>query len=289
MRQRTLPLLLIALTACDAPPELGDGTDADADLTDANLADVLPLLFRDADADAPRVRALVLALEREVAAEALDFTAGRKEREFTLEPLPRDRLGTVTPPEGTTADNLVSVAVFSRSTHDLDGMVSVQRQANQVCIESSSTVFYRRTFTSDEACLDADTCDVASSEGEVRKELSILDAGWYDFHKDFRRLVLDDGRRVLIARGFIPDVYPLEKGGFAYQTYSLEVWLERDGVTERTYALWGELDIGLTEVAMLDLTSDALHENHERQDLFLDGDLTYCKQDRDRVYDRPTD
>ncbi len=291
-----LPMVLsIALFGCKPPPDLIDETtddvsDTDASLDEASLADVLPLLYRDAEQPLARVQELVEVLERELGDQGVDVAnEDRAKREFTLTHLPNDMLGEVVPPEGADPEAQVSVVVFGRSTHGRAGAIEVQLLPNQVCIESNTTVYYRRVFSTDTDCFEAGTCEWVRSVAEVRKELSILESGWYDFHKDFRRFELADGREVLLARGWIPEVYPLEKGGFAYQTYSLEVWLERDGALDRTYALWGQLDIGLGDDAMLDLTADALHENMERQDAWVSDTPVeeYCGNDRDRAYDRP--
>ncbi len=285
---RLVPLAILIL-ACKAPPELIDTTPGSEDLEDASLADMYPLIFRDEQQPVERLRALIGALERLQAETGVDMTKeARADREFSLTNLPADMLGEVEPPEGTDPANQTSVVVFGRGRHPFDDVLATQLETNHVCIESHSTVFYRRTFTSDQACFVGGTCDSLTSTAEVRKDLSILDAGWYDFHKDFRRFELDDGRQALIARGWLPAVYELEKGGTAFQTYTVEAWVEREGVVDRTYALWGEMDIGLGAGAMADLSSDALHENLERQDSFSDGGAIkdYCNEDRDRAYDR---
>lgn len=281
---------MVILLACKAPPELQDSTPDSEDLADASLADLFPLLFRDHAQSTERLQELVAALERQVTAEHVDMgAAARADREFSLEPLPSTMLGEVAPPADTDPSRQNSVVVFGHGQHGFDEVLQTQLEPNQVCIESHSTVFYRRAFTTDTACFVDGGCDSLETVAEVRKELSILDAGWYDFRKDFRTLALADGRRVLLARGWLPAVYPLERGGTAYQTYSMEAWVEQPDGLDRTYALWGEMDLGLGDAAMRDLTTDALHEALERQDLFADGgDPTgWCNQDRDRTYDRP--
>lgn len=287
---RASAVSMVLLLSCKAPPALEDATPDSEDLADASLADLFPLLFRDEAQPTDRLRDLIDALERQLTAEQVDMSAqAPADREFSLEPLPASMLGEVVPPPDTDPSHQNSVVVFGRGEHGFDDLLQTQLETNQVCIESHSTVFYRRSYNTDTACFVDGTCDSLSTVAEVRKELSILDAGWYDFRKDFRRLALADGRRVLLARGWLPAVYPLERGGTAYQTYSLEAWVERDAGLDRTYALWGEMDIGLGDAAMRDLTTDALHEALERQDLFADGGdpAQWCNQDRDRPYDRP--
>lgn len=283
-----LPIVAL-LAACVAPPELEDDAVIDTDVAiDAlPLAPILPRLFGDFD-DPTTLAALVarIADARDDAGANLDGPPG--EREFSIDPILDDQLGSVTPPEGVDPAKQVSLVVFSRGRHDLPTITTTVLEANQVCIESGTTVYYTRAYTSDDACFRAGTCDTVTSTAEVRKELSILASGWYDFRKDFRRLTLDDGREAIVARGWIPAVYELD-GGWARQTYTAEVWLEDGDVTEKTWAIWGEIEIGLNEVAMADLTSNALHEAQERQELWNETDdvTTYCGQDRARDNDRP--
>lgn len=281
--------ILALLSACTPPPELedDDATDTDVAIEDLSLAPILPRLFGDFD-DPEALAALVARVGEARDAAGADLSGAPADREFSIDPILDDQLGSVTPPEGVDPAAQVSIVVFSRGRHDLATVTTTVLEPNQVCIESGTTVYYTREYTSDDACFRDGTCDTVTSTAEVRKELSILASGWYDFRKDFRRLTLDDGREAVVARGWIPAVYALQ-GGEARQTYTAEVWLEDGEVTEKTWAIWGEISIGLNEVAMADLTSNALHEAQERQELWSETDdvTTYCGQDRDRVNDRP--
>lgn len=289
-------VLLPILFACRPPPLLeddtpdGDGSPDDGDLDSLSLADVIPTLFRDFDEDTDRLAGLVGVLEAQVDEEGFDLEGDPFQREFTLEHLPHTMLGAVEPPEGTDPEAQVSIVVFGRGTRPFADALDTVLEPNQICIESNSTVYYQRTFTSDVACLREGTCDRLTSTAEVRKELSFLAAGWYDFHKDYRRFTTSDGRDAVVARGWIPEVYVLERGGTAWQTFTVETWVDNGDTVDRMYAIWGELDIGLNEVAMRDLTSDTLHQAMGRQDKWAEEPENvgeWCGQDRGRVNDRP--
>jgi hypothetical protein len=224
------------------------------------------------------------------------------ERQFTLHdpdlregggtPLGPELLGGATPPPDTDPDLQIGVVAFGRSREGFGANVEVLLEPNQVCIESDTTVYYARTYEGDVQGFRAGTSSLLRSTNEVRKELSLLAAGWYDLYKDFRRGTLDDGRALVVARSWIDRVFEGDGGGVFRQTYTVEAWLD-DGAGRvlRAHAFWGEIDIGLPTVAMRDLIADSLIFGFERADRFaVDADVaTYCIQDRARPYTRPED
>jgi len=273
---------LAALAACTPPPELVDETEG------LSLTEIIPRLFAQQEAEEDTVRALVGALEDRLDALEVPLDGARRDREFSLEPLTPDEMGGADWPEGALAEDQDAVVVFSRGRHDWDTALATVLQPNQVCIESKTTVYYQRDYTSDDDCFRSGQCDRLTSVNEVRKELSIIANGWYDLTKDFRRLALDDGRRVVVARAWLPRIFPLNGNNRAVQTCTSEVWLEADDTVLRMFALWGQLEIGLPRTAMRDLTASTLDEAMQRQDLWNETEdpSTYCNQDRDRANDR---
>lgn len=285
MPHRAIPLLVaVGLAAgCRPPPELVDETEG------LSLTAIIPRLFTQQEDEEDGLRSLVVALEDRLDALAVPLDGARRDREFSLEPIGPDEMGGADFPDGAEPENQDAVVVFSRSRHDWDTALATVLEPNQVCIESKTTVYYQRDYTSDDGCFRSGTCDRVTSVNEVRKELSILANGWYDLTKDFRRTTLDDGRRVMVARAWLPRIFPLNGNNRAVQTFTSEVWLEDDDTVIRMFALWGQLEIGLPRTAMRDLTSNTLDEAMERQDLWNETEdpSTYCNQDRDRPNDRP--
>lgn len=291
-------LLGLALTACTPPPDLVDeDTDVTGDeLADMSLSDVLPLFFREFEAEPSRLADLVGVLERELGEQGVDVTGPKDQREFSIVPLDfNDEALDVTHPTDPDPANQSAVVVFRQSRHDFDTNVSVMLEKNQVCIESNSTRYYDRTYTTDQACFEGGTCDTLRSTNEVLKELSILAAGWYDLPKDFRRFELSDGREVAIARSWTEKVYEGHGGGTFRQTFTAELWVENSaGTVDRTYAIWPEIDVGLGPDAMRDLISNSLEEGMIRPDDFADADspediAAYCGEPRDRANTRAED
>ena len=269
--------------ACRPPPDLvDDSTD------DLSLTDVIPRLFDQHEGTTDDLATLIAAMEDRLAALAVPLDGARRDREFSLAPLTPDLLGGIPFPEGASPDDQYAVVVFSRSRHDWDTALTTALEPNQVCIESKTTVYYQRAYTSDDACFRSGSCGALTSDNEVRKELSILANGWYDLRKDFRRFETADGRRVLLARAWLPRIFPLNGNNRAVQTFTVETWIEQGDAVDRMFALWGQLEIGLPRAAMRDLTSNTLDEAMERQDLWNEttDPSTYCRQDRDRPNDR---
>lgn len=275
--------LPVLIAACTPPPDLVDETD------DLSLAEVIPRLFRDMEEEPEVIQALMEAMDARLDALEVDREGPRAGREFSLEPIRQSMLGGLTLPDGAEPEDQDAVVVFSRGRHPFDVNLETILEPNQVCIESKTTVYYQREHTSDDACFRAGECERMTSINEVRKELSILANGWYDLHKDFRQLRTADGRRMVIARAWLPRIFPLNRNHRAVQTYTVETWVENGDRVDRMFALWGQLEIGLPRAAMRDLTSNTLDEAMERQDLWNEHDdpSEYCRQDRDRVNDRP--
>lgn len=292
------PLSLLATLA------LLSGCTPPVPLESASLRDVIPRLFSDFDGGegTESLDVLVEVLERELEEADVDLDGELVQRQFTLynpeeenpdfKPLGNDQLGGATPPPGTDPADQIAVVNFGRSRQDFATNLEVLLEKNQVCIESNTTVYYDRTYTSDEAAFASGSADVLTSTNEVRKELSFLAAGWYDLFKDFRRVTLSDGREGVVGRSWIEEVYEGDGGGIFSQTYTSEAWIDDGaGGALRMYAFWGEIDIGLSTVAMRDLIADSLEQGFIRGDNFADdADPTdYCSQPRDRAYTRAED
>lgn len=290
---RSFLVAVVVASACTPPPPIESPT----------LAEVLPQLFARFDVeDGAELPAIVAQLELALADADVDVDGPSSERQFTLhdpdlrdgggDPLGADQLGGARPPPETDPERQIAVVAFGRSPEDFATNVDVALEPNQVCIESDTTVYYARTYLGDVEAFRNGTVAVLASTNEVRKELSFLAAGWYDLYKDFRRGTLDDGRGFLVARSWIDEVFEGDGGGVFRQTYTVETWIaDGDGGVLRAYAFWGEIDIGLTSVAMRDLVAESLLDGFERSDRFAADDdvAAYCMQDRERPYTRPED
>lgn len=286
MRTTTALTLALLAAACTPPEELVDDGDTGEGLT---LTTALPALFKDFEQGADRLTEITDAIEAGVVSQGVDLAGDKDQRVFSIDPLTFDGLD-VTHPSERDPEEQTPVVAFGRSRHDFATNLDTALEKNQVCIESDSTVWYGRTYIpDDETAFRGGTADVLRSLNEVRKELSFIAAGWYDLHKDFRRFELVDGRQVLAARSWAEKVYFGDNGTNEFaQTFVAELWIEDAGEVTRVYAIWPEIKIGLGPDAMRTLVGDSLLEGFERADNFGDdAGFDYCREPRDREYDRP--
>jgi hypothetical protein len=281
--------LALGAAACKAPDELSH--DTDTDVTTLSLAEALPALFTDFEQGCDRLGELVQFVEAGRKAEDIEWEGGKDAQTRSIDPLPHEGLD-VTFPEGTDPANQTPVVAFGLSAEGIGINIEVAAEPNQVCIESDSTVYYDRVYSEGSAaCLTDGSCDVARSMVEVRKELKPIATGWYDLHVDFRRCTLDDGRTFLAQRAWADKVFPADKPNQAFkQSFVAQLWVEGSseigaGKTERVYAIWPEIDIGLPADFMRSTIANSLIEGFENADDYAevtDGDYaSYCPNDRD--------
>lgn len=280
----TLGLLATLAAACKPPPALTDDNDTDtSDPTKLSLVQVIPAFFRDFDDNSALLPDYIVALEAGLAEQGIDLTSTDLDnRGFTIDPLTAEFLGGAVQPPGTNAADQTPVVLFGQSTHDFAANQAAALDPDQVCIESNSTVYYQRTYTTDVDAFEAGTTDVARSTNEVRKELSFIAAGWYDLYKDFRSFDTGDGRHVLIARAWSDKVAQADGGNNEFrQSFTGELYIQDGDKTTRMYAIWPEISIGLGPDAMRSLIRDSLDEGYQNADAFMD-DPTATKCNRDK-------
>jgi len=274
---RTAALALV-LVGCGKPP-----VEAPAELND--LARFLTVNFE--TEGTAELDAGVLSLE--AALSGLDLEGDVDGRAFTMAPLREEDLGGMPAHAGFNTDTQVPVAVAALSQFGFADQMDIVAETNHICIESGTTKFYRRTFDTDVACFVDGSCDTLDTSNEVRKESALGDI-WYDLPKQYRRFQLDeDGRDVMVARSYSPEVYTTDGGGGSFdQTYLLEVWIPDGGKTIHFTSMWSSV----TMVAVSDniwsaLVRSGLDEGFSFADDYLDGFAgELCREDRDRAYDR---
>lgn len=256
-------MLLIELLACASPPQA-----APRDM--GQLAVELFGGFEEASSeDLAELEVLVRSLDLEG-----DLDARSRSLPLLEEP-------GVAWPEG--GGEQVSVAVGGWSRQPLDEHLALVGEPNQVCIESDTTVFYRRDHL-DEACLEVG-CERVDTLNEVRKE-SLVASVWYDLHKQHRVLELPDGRRTMLARSWISQSYPADQEGYSWELFAtLELWFEDGEESLRWQAVWSEVELGpIGPDLYLATVQGAVDQGFENADDFVDGEL--CGNDRDAEFIR---
>jgi len=275
-------LSVAALFACSPPEPAPEGLEATNrflfthfDDIDEGEDDGVPQILKDT----------ILNLEMEL--EGLDLTADLDARKFTMAPIDGEELGTLSLPPGTVAEDQTGILVVGESNQpDLNDHAALALEENQVCIDSSSTKVAKRHINSDATCWADGTCMDLETMTETRKE-NILAKIWFDLLRDYRRFELDDGREVMLSRGWTEQVWEADGGGGNAwaQNFAIDVWIPQDDRILRSYGAW--LEIRLAGAGDLSNTiADGLNESLIYADEFIAGDIQTCKNDRDRPYDR---
>ncbi len=219
---------------------------------------------------------------------SVDLEAGLRDRELTIPSLRVIDVGDITLPDGFDPETQVSVAISGLSQHDLATAIEIVLEPNQVCIESDTTKYYTRTYTTDTACFGDGSCVELTSTNEVRKE-NFLANIWYDLDKEFRVVTLEDGTDVLLARSWISGDALTDNGnGSIEQSLTVEAWIPHPDdptITMRYSAMWSSVDLsGVGDDLWANLVTSGLDEGFENSDTFIDGGD--CDNERDREYDR---
>ncbi|MEZ4316020.1 MAG: hypothetical protein R3F61_00880 [Myxococcota bacterium] len=270
-------IVALVLVGCGKPPvEAPEG-----------LNDLARFLTTNFEAEGTEeLEAGMLGLDAELT--ALDLEGDVDGRAFTMAPLRPEDLGGMPQHAGYDVEAQIPVAVATRSQHDFASQMRIVQETNHVCIESGTTKFYGRTFDTDVACFVDGSCPTVKTSNEVRKE-SLLGNIWYDLPKEYRRFTLEDGRNVMVSRGFSPDVYNTDGGGGSFdQTYILEAWIEDGTKTKRFYSMWSSVTLSAVgDDAWAALVRSGIDEGYGYADDYLaDFAEELCREDRDRAYDR---
>jgi hypothetical protein len=190
-------------------------------------------------------------------------------------------------PEGVDAADQVPIAGTGLSQYPLLAQLALILEPNQVCIESSTTVWAHRTFLSPTACFVAAQCPL-STLTEVRKE-TLIAKGWLDQPKEYRWFEFTgaDGRitDVLAGRSWIDRVFEGDGGVNSWdQLFHLDVFMEnRDDptTTYRWFSVWSSVTItGVSDDLYRSMIVLGLEEALRYGDEFISGDIVSCTLDR---------
>ncbi len=217
--------------------------------------------------------------------EDTDFTLDAKDRALTMPKLEGESLGSLSIPDGATIEKQIPIALAGKSSHPLKGQRELAVEPNQVCIESSSTVWARRAFTSDDGCFVNGSCDSMTTETEVRKE-NFLAKVWYDQYKDYKSIELEDEdgnvTEALIARSWTEKKFIGDDPDTSWdQLFQLDITYEKGGESLRWFVMWSSITVAiLTDDSYANLVVDGVDEAFVFGDEFLAGNIDSCKLDR---------
>lgn len=213
-----------------------------------------------------------------------------KDLAVTMPILEGEDLGDLKIPDGADPAKQVNRAIPGMSSHPVNASRELHVQTNQICIESSSTLWAGRSFLSDEKCWEDESCDSLQTETEVYKK-NILAEVWYDQFKDYRYFEVEDENGdtfdVIVGRAWIEEVFPAQGGGNNSwdQLFQLDVSIQdpkKDSQALRWFSMWSSITLGgLSDDAYGALVVDGVIEGYVYGDEFIDGVTDgECKNDR---------
>jgi hypothetical protein len=264
--------------ACRAP------VDAPAEIDE--LSSYLYANFNGNGTDEERaLPAGLITLENYLNTLELELSIDVDDRAVSLSPLTEAELDGTSAAEGINLDMQVGVAVSTKTPLTMEQELSLIMDSNQVCIAADSTAYHQVTVLSGEDCFADGSCERMETSNEFFID-SISD-GWLDTWKDYRWVELDDGRKAIVAREWMPNIAPATSGSNSWdQRFSIVVWLpSTDGAsTLRYYALWSSVTTILTDELYANMVKDGLDDHYNNTVAFINGDD--CDKDRTREYDR---
>ncbi len=190
-------------------------------------------------------------------------------------------------PDGVSASDQVPIAGTGLSVHPLAAQLKLILEPNQVCIESSSTVWAHRTFLTPTGCFAAAQCPLETVT-EVRKE-TLIAQGWIDQAKEYRWFAFgaDDGATVdvLAGRSWIDRVFEGDGGINSWdQLFHIDVFMENredPATTYRWFSVWSSVTItGVGDDLYATLLVNGLEEALQFGDEFIADNIVSCTLDR---------
>jgi len=234
------PLTLVLAVGCAKP----------AVEAPAELAELSRFLFLHALDDEPaELEAAVENLIPQILTD--DFDAEPRDRAVALPVLKGRFLGDLSIPEGVDAEKQVPRGLSGVSTSSIDELREAITIPNRVCLDSDTTVWAMREFTTDAGCWDSGACDRLEAVQETRKENPIAKV-WYDLFISARTLELIDDEedtvtQAIVTRGWIEEQFVGDSQGDTWdQLFYVEVLVE-NGANEslRWTGYWSSIDLAL--------------------------------------------
>lgn len=279
MLRRLAPVPLAALAACAAPPP-----------ANPEFSDAAAFAFVEFDDERPENLAFALrAFERQLYLSFDVEAESAADRAVSPAPLSEEDVAGIPHPDADPA-NALAVGVGRASEHDVDDHVAHILLDDQVPVEPGSPDHYDRTFDEGRDCFEDRSCEFLRTTNNLTKD-NILLTITYDLNKDYRWIDLtlpdpadvpvgevavgeDPPRWALMGRSWTEEVAEGQAGNTAIlQSYTVEVWLPRDGRgyvraegdanadggawtadstgggVLRSMILWNETDLGDLEVS----------------------------------------
>ncbi len=300
---RLLPLALPLLAACKKAPPAAD----------PEFSDALVYAFRSFEGSEADLAFAVRALEEQIYL-GMDVEANSpQDRALSPSDLTEDDIGDVEHPDRDPAD-CIPVAVAGVSAFSPSDHARIQMLVDQTPVEPYSPDYFARDWLEGEDCWEGLGCQLMRTHNDLVKDNILLTIP-YEFLKDFRWVDLalpdpstvpegeepvndGDPRWAIVGRSWTTQPYAGETGAnIIQQSFTLEVWLPRDGRgfvrdgtetnmdegewtadssgggTLRMLTLWGETELGGLDVSddmIASTTRKGIDDNFQAAEAWLE-------------------
>ncbi len=182
----------------------------------------------------------------------LDYEANWQERSYTVTAFPRSEVEGIVEHDLDPADTYGLGVVF-QSVHPPEKHMDLIRIEDRTIVEASSPNLYTRTFIEgDPDCMLDRSCELMRAHNLIRRESFFYGTMTYEMHKDYRWIPTDDGD-ALVARSY--QLAPNEETDnkvLLFQSYTLDIWIPKDGGSRRYNMSWQEIEVGSLDAADID-------------------------------------
>jgi hypothetical protein len=294
---------LLFLAACAPPPA-----------ANPEFSDAAAFAFIEFDSDRPEDLAFALRNFEQQLYLSVDVDAeASADRAVAPENLTDEQLETLDHPDRPAA-GLLGVGVIKPSLHDVAAHTGYILLDDQVPVEPSSPDHYDRTFTEGRDCWPTQNCEFLRTDNDLTKDNFLLTIT-YRLFKDYRWIDLGlpdpadvppgedavnpgEPRWALAGRSWTTEEAVGEQGNSTIQqSYSIEVWLPRDGggfvrdgseTNEdggewtgdstgggvlRSMVLWSETDLGadVDDTLVINTTRGGIDDIFDVQEEWMDA------------------
>lgn len=258
-----LPLLLALSAGCvpavEAPEE---------------LSDLVLYLFSNYEEDEATLRP---GAENMASLLHSDFTydGDWATRQVMQPALERADLGGAAANEAFDVDRQKRVGLVSSSRHPVSKHIEGTLTEDWDPLEPSATQ-HDRTFVTETDCWIGGACDGLDTINQITKS-NILYTVPYEATKNYRRVVLDDGRPVLLARVDQPEIgFSADQSTTLDMNFALELWVDHEdqpGISLRVMFVWTAVTINgdpLDGVNLDSIISPGIQDTFDAHDAWYD-------------------
>lgn len=247
-----LPLLLMALGACKAPPEAPEELD-----------ELSKYLYREWGNEDPEVPGVGLAGLEDFLL-TLDLEGAINNRSFSIGPAGADTVQYVGVPAGQDPDATIGISVARLSDYPVVDHARLQIEVDQLPTEPTASDYVRRFIDpTDPSCFVDHSCEIIETENDVVRNNLMISVEFVLF-KQFRWIELpDEGGWAFFSRSWTDQVwYGNNENTSIKQSYALDVWLPYEGDTTLRYQLlWSESDVAISDPDLIAATLKSSSDN----------------------------